>query len=167
MAAWQFSKALYTADLNGWTRFGSMQNHWTLLYREEEREMVPLCRDRGIGTLPWSPLARGLLARAGREQGATDRYEADDYRRKLYGDDDARDDVLDAVAEVARDLGRSPAQISLAWLLRQPTVVAPIVGATRIEHLDDAVGAVDLRLGDEELAKLEAPYRPRPVRGHS
>jgi len=170
MYAWQFAKALYTADLAGWTRFVSMQNHYNLVYREEEREMLPLCRDQGIGIIPWSPLARGFLAgnrRRGQAPEAaadTARAKSDDYAHGLYFAD-ADFDVVDRVVEVASRLEVSPAQIALAWILRQPGVTAPIVGASKMRHLEQAVAAVDLELDDATCAYLEEPYRPHPVLG--
>lgn len=168
MFAWQLSKSLYLADLHGWTRFVSMQNHYNLVYREEEREMIPLCRDQGLGVIPWSPLARGLLAgtrtRGGEER--TARAADDDYSRRLYSED-VDFDVADRCVEVARSLGVTPPQVALAWLLRQPAVTAPIVGSTKIEHLEQAVGALDVELSDEDVKRLEEPYVPHPVLGHS
>ena len=163
MFAWQFAKAQHTAEARGWTRFVSMQNHYNLVYREEEREMIPLCLDQGVGVLPWSPLARGLLA-GGRDRRTT-RAGSDRYAEQLYDESDY--DVVDAVRTVADERGLPPAQIALAWLLAKPGVTAPIVGATKLSHLEDAVAAVDVSLSDEEVARLEAPYRPHPVRGHS
>ncbi len=162
MYAWQFAKAQYTADLGGWTRFVSMQDHYNLLYREEEREVLPFCEDQGIGVLPWSPLARGRLTRDWDE--ATTRSESDEFARKLYGEGDR--EVVEAVAEVAGRRGVPRAQVALAWLLAKPAVTSPIVGVTKLEHLQDAVAAVDLELTDEELEELEAPYRPHAVAGH-
>jgi aryl-alcohol dehydrogenase-like predicted oxidoreductase len=161
MHAWQFTKALYLADLHGWTRFVSMQNHWNLLYREEEREMAPLCVDQGIGIIPWSPLARGRLAREW--DASTARSETDEFGRTLYDDNDRP--IVDRVGEIADKRGVARAQVALAWLLAKPGVTAPIVGATKPEHLQDAVAAVDLELTDDEVAALEADYRPRGVRG--
>ncbi len=161
MHAWQFAKSLYLADLHGWTRFASMQNHWNLLYREEEREMVSLCLDQGIGVIPWSPLARGRLARPWNE--TTARSETDEFGRKLYDEGDRP--VVDRVGEVAEGRGVPRAQVALAWLLGKPGVTAPIVGATKPHHLDDAVAALDLELTPDEVASLEAPYRPHEVRG--
>ncbi|HSP93266.1 MAG TPA: aldo/keto reductase, partial [Thermoanaerobaculia bacterium] len=155
------------SDRRGLARFVSMQNHYNLIYREEEREMLPLCRPEGIGVLPWSPLARGLLAgsrRAGLE-GNTSRSKSDDYAHRLYEDSDLR--VTDRVVEAARRRGTAPARVALAWLLSRPSVTAPIIGASRIEHLDDAVAALDLSLSGEECCFLEEPYRPHSVRGHS
>jgi aryl-alcohol dehydrogenase-like predicted oxidoreductase len=167
MYAWQFAKAQYAADTAGGTRFVSMQNHYNLAYREEEREMLPLCLDQGIGVIPWSPLARGLLAgtRARGSQGGTVRAGSDPVADDLY--DDADFDVVDVVRAVASERGESPARVALAWLLGKPVVSAPIVGATRLGHLDDAIAAVDVTLTESEVARLEAPYRPHPVLGHS
>ncbi|MDX3231694.1 aldo/keto reductase [Streptomyces sp. ME19-01-6] len=166
MFAWQFAKAQHTAAAAGWTRFVSMQNHYNLLYREEEREMNPLCLDQGVGVIPWSPLARGLLAgtRDRDRTGATARASDDPLVQTWYAD--AEFDIVDTTRAVAEERGVSPAQVALAWLLGKPAVTAPIVGATRIGHLEDAVAAVGVRLDEEEVARLEAPYRPRPVMGH-
>jgi 1-deoxyxylulose-5-phosphate synthase len=161
--AWQFAKAQYVARANGWTPFVSMQNHYNAAYREEEREMLPLCLDQGVGVIPWSPLARGLLA-GGRGRGTT-RAGTDQYVRELYEESDTA--VADAVAAVADAKGLPSAQVALAWLLRQPAVTAPIVGATKLRHVEDAVAAVDVRLTDDEAAAVEAPYRPHPISGHS
>ena len=166
MAAWQFAKAQHIAERNGLTRFISMQNHYNLLYREEEREMLPQCLDQGVGALPWSPLARGLLAgRRGDAGRRTLRAETDPLQESLYGNpgDDA---VLDALDEVAGARGAPPAQVALAWLLSRPAVSAPIVGATRAAHLDDAIAAVSIELTDVEIDRLEQAYVPHPVRGH-
>jgi aryl-alcohol dehydrogenase-like predicted oxidoreductase len=168
MAAWQFAKSLYLADRYGWTRFVSMQNHYNLVYREEEREMLPLCREEGIGIIPWSPLARGFLAgnrAASVSDGgaATARAATDDIAHRLYyADSDFR--IVERVVAVARQRGVKPAQIALAWLLRQPGVSAPIVGASKIEQLDDAIAAVDLQLSDDEARSLEELYEPHLVR---
>jgi len=161
MPAWQLAKALFLADQHGWTRFVSMQNHWNLLYREEEREMVPLCRDQGLGVIPWSPLARGRLTRPW--DAATSRSETDGFGQTLYLDSDRQ--VVDAVAAVAAERGVPQAQVALAWLLSRPGVTAPIVGATKPHHLTDAVAALSLELSSEEVALLEAPYHPHPVSG--
>jgi aryl-alcohol dehydrogenase-like predicted oxidoreductase len=162
MWAWQFAKAQHVAELNGWTKFVSMQPHYNLLYREEEREMLPLCLDQGVGVIPWSPLARGVLARAG-GAASTTRAGSDTRIESLY--DPENDKVIvDRVARVAADRGLPAAQVALAWLLHQPAVTAPIVGATKDRHVDDAVAAVDVRLSEEELAFLAEPYRPREVR---
>ncbi len=166
MWAWQFAQALGRADLHGWTRFVSMQNHYNLVYREEEREMLPLCRAEGIGVIPWSPLARGLLTGSRRRGGqhATTRARTDEYAQTLYTDDDF--DVVDRVVDLAGRRGLPPAQIALAWLLRQPGVTAPIVGASRMQHLEQAVGALAVALTEDECRFLEEPYRPHAVRGH-
>ncbi|TYK47242.1 aldo/keto reductase [Actinomadura decatromicini] len=167
MYAWQFAKAQHAAESHGWTKFVTMQNHYNLIYREEEREMVPLCIDQGVGLIPWSPLARGMLA-GNRERGGerkTVRSQSDAYGETLYTDDDF--DVVDAVREVASERGVPPAQVALAWLLGRPGVTAPIVGATKLTHVDDAIAAEALELDEKEVARLEAPYRPHPVRGHS
>ncbi len=167
MYAWQFAKAQETARAAGSARFVSMQNHYNLVYREEEREMIPLCRDQGVGVIPWSPLARGLLA-GSRERGGerrTVRAGSDAYADTLYGDADF--DVVDAVRAVARERELPPARIALAWLLGKPAVSAPIVGTTRLGHLEDAIASLGLQLSDAEVARLEAPYRPHPILGHS
>ncbi|MEU4154325.1 aldo/keto reductase [Streptomyces sp. NPDC026659] len=162
MYAWEFAKAQYTAELNGWTRFVSMQNHYNLLYREEEREMLPLCADQGVGVLPWSPLARGRLTR---DWGTvTGRSAGDDFGSRLYLESDR--EIVEAVTRVAGARGVPRAQVALAWLLRQDTVAAPIVGVSRPGHLQDAVAAVRLELTDEEIEELERPYTPRAVSGH-
>jgi aryl-alcohol dehydrogenase-like predicted oxidoreductase len=166
MYAWQFAKAQHTAQAAGWTRFTSMQNHYNLLYREEEREVIPLCLDQGVGCIPWSPLARGLLA-GNRERGGqqrTIRAGSDPLAEQLYVDDDF--DVVDVVRAVAAERGLSQAQIALAWLLGKPAVTAPIVGATRLRHLEDAIAAAEVTLSEDEVARLEAPYRPHSVLGH-
>ena len=167
MAAWQLAKALYTADRRGLARFVSMQNHYNLAYREEERETIPLCLEEGLGLVPWSPLARGFLAGSRTRDGAKDtaRARSDEYADRLYFRPEDFD-VLEAAVAVAKERGVKPAQVALAWVLSRPGVAAPIVGATRLEHLDDAATAVDLRLTDEEVARLEAPYRPHPILGH-
>ena len=162
MYAWQFAKAQYTADLHGWTRFVSMQNHYNLLYREEEREMLPFCLDQGVGVLPWSPLARGRLTRDWDAQ--TARTETDEFGAKLYRDEDRA--VVDTVAQVASRRGLPRAQVALAWLLAQPAVTSPIFGATKVEHVTDAVAAVDVDLTPEELLELGAGYQPHAIAGH-
>jgi 1-deoxyxylulose-5-phosphate synthase len=167
MYAWQMTQALYLADLHGWTRFVSMQNHYNLVYREEEREMIPLCRAEGVGLIPWSPLARGFLTgtRKRDDPHPTKRSGSDDYAQRMYYEDHDFD-VVDRVVEVAGEKGVTPAQVALAWLLHQPGVTAPIVGATKMAHLEQAVAALDVKLSKEELARLEEPYRPHPVLGH-
>jgi aryl-alcohol dehydrogenase-like predicted oxidoreductase len=166
MFAWQFCKALYLADLHSWTRFVSMQPHYNLLNREEEREMLPLCLAEGIGVLPWSPLARGRLARAWETQPSTVRGQTDEYGKKLYsGTEELDEQVVDRVGEIAKARDIPRAQIALAWLLHKPAVTAPIVGATKSHHLDDAVAAVDVKLSDAEIKGLEAPYVTHPIAG--
>jgi aryl-alcohol dehydrogenase-like predicted oxidoreductase len=166
MFAWQFAKAQRVAERHGWTPFVSMQNHYNLVYREEEREMIPQCIDQGVGVIPWSPLARGLLTgtrtRSGEKK--TIRAETDAFGDSLYGPQDF--DVVDRAAAVASERGVPAAQVGLSWLLHKPGVTAPIVGATKIDHLEDALAAADLTLSDEELARLEEPYVPHPVLGH-
>ena len=161
MYAWQFAKALYTADLNGWTRFVSMQNHYNLIYREEEREMLPLCEDQGIGVIPWSPLARGRLTR---DWDTSTARAATDERGSLYRDEDAT--IVNKVAEIAAARGVPRAQVALAWLLHQPVVDSPIIGVTKPQHLSDAVAALDLELSDDEIGDLGSPYQPHAVAGH-
>jgi len=163
MFAWQFSKALHVSECHGWTSFSTMQNHYNLLNREEEREMLPLCADKGIGVIPWSPLARGRLARPW--DSATERSDNDEFGRSLYGHIESDEAIVDRVVQVAGTRGVTQAQIALAWLLHKPPVSAPIVGATKMHHLDDAASAVDLRLSAEEIALLEEPYTPHPVAG--
>jgi aryl-alcohol dehydrogenase-like predicted oxidoreductase len=167
MFAWQFARMLAASDRRGLARFVTMQNHYNLVYREEEREMLPLCRAEGIGVLPWSPLARGLLAGSQTRGGgaSTLRAKSDGYAKTLYTESDF--DVVDRVVDLARGRGVPPARIALAWLLHQPAVTAPIVGASRPGHLEDAIAALDVSLSDEERKFLEEPYRPHPIRGHS
>jgi len=166
-AAWKFAKALSLSERHGWARFVSMQNHYNLVYREEEREMMPLCEAEGIGVIPWSPLARGLLAGTRKsldDRQATTRAETDAFATALY--DNPHDwDVVEAVKRVASARGTTAAEVSLAWLLSKPAVVAPIIGATKLEHLEAAVRAVDVRLTPDEVKALEAPYQPHAVRG--
>jgi aryl-alcohol dehydrogenase (NADP+) len=165
--AWQFAKALYTADKHGWSRFISIQNHYNLVYREEEREIIPLSLDQGIGIIPWSPLARGFLAgnRSKQDYGQTIRAKTDEFAHNLYYQD-SDFQIVDRVVELAQKRGVKPTQIALAWLLHQPGVTAPIVGASKIEHLKEAVEALDLKLSDEERKYLEEPYTPHPILGH-
>jgi 1-deoxyxylulose-5-phosphate synthase len=166
MFAWQFCKALYLADLRGWTRFVSMQPHYNLINREEEREMLGLCLAEDIGVIPWSPLARGRLARPWESQASTTRAQTDEYGKKLYsGTEEADKQVIDRVGEIAEARGIPRAQIALAWLLRKPAVTAPIVGATKPHHLEEAVAALDLKLSDAEIEALEAPYVPHSIVG--
>jgi 1-deoxyxylulose-5-phosphate synthase len=167
MYAWQFAKAQHAARTHGWTAFVSMQNHYNLLYREEEREMIPFCRDQGVGILPYSPLARGVLAgtRRGAGDPPTTRSANDPLADSRYDHSDSG--VVDVVISIARERGLPPAQIALAWLLRQPGISAPVVGATKAAHAADAIAAVDVELTAEEATRLEAPYRPHAVLGHS
>ncbi|MET0745054.1 MAG: aldo/keto reductase [Microvirga sp.] len=166
MFAWQFSKALHLQEANGWARFSTMQDHLNLLYREEEREMLPLCADAGIGVIPWSPLARGRLAREW--QTTTTRIETDEFGKHLYDGSDASDAaIIQAVGDIARQRGVTRAQVALAWVHHKAVVTAPIVGASKPEHLIDAIGSLDIDLTTEDIARLEAPYRPRAVAGFS
>ena len=163
MYAWQFAKALYLADLHGWTRFVSMQDHYNLLHREEEREMLPLCADQQVGVLPWSPLARGRLTRDWDQ--TTTRSETDAFGSTLYDQDAGDRTIAERVAEIADRRGVPRAQVALAWVARNPVVTAPIVGASKPHHVDDAVAALELELGEDEVRHLEEPYRPHPVAG--
>jgi 1-deoxyxylulose-5-phosphate synthase len=168
MYAWQFAKAQYIADLHGWTRFVSMQNHLNLVYREEEREMLPLCLDQGVGVIPWSPLARGFLAGNRKREGGppTRRAGSDQYAQDLYYQPHDFD-VVDRVVRVAGERGVTPSQIALAWLLNKPGITAPIIGASKMSHLEEAVAATEIPLSEEEISMLEEPYLPHPVLGHS
>ena len=161
MYAWQFAKAQHTADQHGWTRFVTMQNHYNLLYREEEREMLPLCADQGVGVIPWSPLARGRLTRPA--DVVTGRAETDLYGKTLYHSADA--EIIDRVGQIAQHRGLSMAQVALAWVAGNPTVSAPIIGATKLAHLDDALVGIEIELSSEERAMLEQPYTPQPLSG--
>ena len=166
MFAWQFSKSLYTADLHGWSRFVSMQDHYNLISREEEREMLPLCQSEGIGVLPWSPLARGRLAREWQPGPATKREETDEFGKTLYtAAVDSDRQVINQVGKIAASRGFSRAQVALAWLLSKPAVTSPIVGVTKLEQLEDAAGTLSVKLSDEEIAALETPYVSHPVVG--
>jgi aryl-alcohol dehydrogenase-like predicted oxidoreductase len=162
MWAWQLAKALGLQERHGWARFATMQDHYNLLYREEEREMLPLCASEGVGVIPWSPLARGRLARPWDAE--TARTETDEFGKNLYRDEDR--EIVDRVAEVAERLGTSSAQVATAWLLRNPVVTAPIVGITKPEHLQEAINAIDLELSDEDVKAIEDPYEPHAVAGH-
>jgi aryl-alcohol dehydrogenase (NADP+) len=168
MFAWQFMKMLAVADAHRWTRFVSMQNHYNLVYREEEREMLPLCREEGIGVIPWSPLARGFLAdnRRGEDRGETVRARTDDFAHTLYYTE-SDFIIADRAADLAKRRGVKPTQIALAWLLAKPGVTAPIIGASKLPHLDEAVAAIDLRLDAGEMTFLEEPYQPHAVLGHT
>jgi len=161
MWAWQFAKAQHVAERHGWTRFVTMQNHYNLLYREEEREMLPLCLDQGVGVIPWSPLARGRLTRD--VDAPTMRSETDEFGKTLYAT--ANTAIIERVADIANERGVSRAQIALAWVSRHPAVTAPIVGVTKPHHLDDAVASLDIELSPEEIRALEEPYTPQPVYG--
>ncbi|WP_321945989.1 aldo/keto reductase [Paraburkholderia sp. J10-1] len=163
MHAWQFSKALYTSRLHGWTEFVSMQDHVNLLYREEEREMLPLCADQGIAVMPWSPLARGRLTRDWNE--TSEREATDKFGKTLYGAD-ADKAIIAAVATIARTHNVSRAQVALAWLLHKPGITSPIIGASKPQHLEDAIAALSLKLSSEEIKTLEAPYLPHVIAGH-
>ncbi|OQY80240.1 MAG: hypothetical protein B6D41_21295 [Chloroflexi bacterium UTCFX4] len=167
MYAWQFQKAQYTAEKNGWTKFVSMQNHYNLVYREEEREMIPLCRDLGVGLIPWSPLARGFLAgnRTRDKGGETIRAKSDPFAQEMYYRD-ADFQVVDRVSELAARMGHKPASVALAWLLNQPSIDAPIIGATKMYQLEDALTATTIKLSREEMKYLEEPYMPHPILGH-
>jgi len=165
MYAWQFAKALYTADLHGWTRFVSMQPHYNLIYREEEREMLPLCADQNIAVIPYSPVAKGLLTRKpNRERNETLRAQTDDVQKRLYDEEDLA--IAQRVYEVAEARGLPMAQVALAWILAKPVVTAPIIGATKSHHLDDAVAALSIQLTPEEIRHMEEAYQPHPVLGY-
>ncbi|MFN0144974.1 MAG: aldo/keto reductase [Dehalococcoidia bacterium] len=167
MYAWQFAKAQHVAGQNGWTKFVSMQNHYNLVYREEEREMIPLCRDQGVGLIPWSPLARGFLAgnRQANREGETLRAKSDAFAHAMYYKE-TDFQVVDAVSAVAEARGVKPAQVALAWMVRKPWISAPIIGASKMYQLEEAIGAIEIALTDEEMKQLEAPYVPHPVLGH-
>ena len=168
MFAWQFAKAQHTADLHGWTRFVSMQDHYNLVYREEEREMIPFCRDQGIAIIPWSPMARGFFA-GNRQRGGggkTTRANSDPFADQLYfREEDFQ--VADRVSEIAKEHHVSGSQIALAWMLHKPYITAPIIGSSKMEHLDQAIAALDIKLSEEEIKRLEELYQPHPVLGHS
>jgi len=167
MWAWQFQKALHVSDKYGWTRFVSMQDHYNLIYREEEREMLPLCRAEGIGVIPWSPLARGFLAgnRRKADRGETTRAKTDDFAAEMYYSD-ADFTIADRTADLAARRGLKPAQIALAWLLSKPGVTAPIIGASKMSQLDEAIAATEVRLEPDEIAFLEEAYVPHRILGH-
>jgi aryl-alcohol dehydrogenase-like predicted oxidoreductase len=166
MFSWQFAKALYTSDLHGWTRFVSMKDHYNLVYREEEREMLPLCQDQKIAVIPWSPLARGLLARKpSRERNETLRAQTDAFGKRLYSDEDLA--TVQRVSDLAEARGLPMAQVALAWMLSKQVITAPIIGATKPQHLEDAVAALSVRLTGEEIRQLEEGYQPHPVLGFS
>jgi aryl-alcohol dehydrogenase-like predicted oxidoreductase len=168
MFAWQFMKALHTSEINGWTKFVSMQDHYNLVYREEEREMIPLCKDQGIGLIPWSPMARGFFA-GNRKRGGggeTPRAQTDSFANELYFRDE--DFVIaERAADVAKSHNATASQIALAWVLSKPYITAPIVGSSKIEHLDQAIAALEIKLSDEEINQLEESYQPHPILGHA
>jgi aryl-alcohol dehydrogenase (NADP+) len=168
MYAWQFAKAQHTADAHGWTRFVSMQNHYNLVYREEEREMIPLCIDLGVGLIPWSPLARGFLAgnRVREGGGETTRARTDDYADQLYFREEDFT-IAERAGEVARQRGVTASQIALAWMLDKPHITSPIIGASKMEHLEQAIAALDIQLTDDEVSSLEEAYQPHPILGHT
>jgi len=168
MFAWQFVKALHTSEINGWTKFVSMQNHYNLVYREEEREMIPLCVDQGIGLIPWSPMARGFFAgnRKHGGGGETVRAKTDPFADQLYFRDEDFT-VANRADEVAKARGVAASQIALAWVLSKSYITAPIIGSTKMEHLDQSIAALDIKLTEEEIKRLEEPYKPHPVLGHS
>ncbi|MBC7877340.1 MAG: aldo/keto reductase [Anaerolineales bacterium] len=168
MYAWQFMKALHTSELNGWAKFISMQNHYNLVYREEEREMIPLCIDQGIGLIPWSPMARGFFA-GNRKRGGggeTTRANSDPFANEMYFREDDFT-VADRAAEVAKERNITASQIALAWVLNKPHIASPIIGSSKIEHLDQAIAALDIKLLEDEIKRLEEPYQPHPILGHS
>jgi aryl-alcohol dehydrogenase (NADP+) len=168
MFAWQFAKSLHVCETNGWTKFVSMQNHYNLVYREEEREMIPLCIDQGIGLIPWSPMARGFFAGNRKREGGgeTTRANSDPFANGLYFRDEDFD-VADRAQAIAKERGVTGSQIALAWILSKPHVIAPIIGATKIEHLDQAIAALDIELSEAEIKQLEELYKPHPVLGHA
>jgi len=168
MFAWQFAKSLHVSETNGWTKFVSMQNHYNLVYREEEREMIPLCKDQGVGLIPWSPMARGFFGgdRKRGGGGETERANSDPFANGLYFREEDFS-VAGRAAEVAKERGVTASQIALAWVLNKPYVHSPIIGATKMEHLDQAIAALDIKLSEDEVKGLEEPYKPHPVLGHS
>ena len=168
MFAWQFAKALHTSEKHGWTKFISMQNHYNLVYREEEREMIPLCQDQGIGLIPWSPMARGFFAGDRKRDGGgeTVRSNSDPFGKSLYFREEDFT-VAECAAEVAKERGVTASQIALAWVLNKPYIHSPIIGTTKMEQLDQAIAALDIKLSDDEVKKLEESYKPHPVLGHS
>jgi 1-deoxyxylulose-5-phosphate synthase len=165
MFAYQFATSLYKAELHGWTRFVSMQNHYNLLYREEEREMMKLCQEEGIGVIPWSPLARGYLTRRPQDKEATTRGQSDTFAKQLYSTADMN--IINRVVDTAEKHGVKPARVALAWMLSKPYITSPIIGATKMYQLEDAVAALEIKLSDEEIKFLEEPYQPRAISGHN
>jgi aryl-alcohol dehydrogenase-like predicted oxidoreductase len=166
MYSWQFAKALYTSEINGWTKFISMQPHYNLIYREEEREMLPLCKDQNIAVIPWSPLARGVLTRKPEERNETIRAQTDAFGKSLYTED-ADMEIVKRVTAVAEQYKVPNAQVALAWMLTKPVITSPIIGASKPKHLEDAVAALSLKLSDEEIKALEEPYKPHAIQGHN
>jgi len=166
MFAWQFAKALHVSEKNGWAKFVSMQNHYNLIYREEEREMIPLCKDQGIGLIPWSPMARGYFSGNRKSGGETIRSKTDPFAVELYSNEN-NPVVAEEVAKVAKTRGISASQIALAWVLNKPYITSPIIGSSKIEHLDQAIAALEIKLSEEEIKQLEEAYQPHPVLGHS
>ncbi|MHB8206798.1 aldo/keto reductase [Mucilaginibacter sp.] len=166
MYSWQFAKALFTSELNGWTKFVSMQPHYNLIYREEEREMLPLCEDQKIAVIPWSPLARGVLTRKPEERNDTKRAQTDAFGKSLYGEE-ADMEIVKRVTDIAQKHGVPNAQVAMAWMLTKPVITSPIIGASKPGHLEDAVAALSLKLSDEEIKTLEEPYKPHSIQGHS
>jgi aryl-alcohol dehydrogenase-like predicted oxidoreductase len=167
MFAWQFAQSLHVSERSGWTKFVSMQNHYNLIYREEEREMNPLCRDQGIGLIPWSPLARGFLAGNRNKQGGqTSRANTDQYAKDMYYQDDDFA-VAERLSEVAKERGLPNMQVALAWVLAKPGISAPIIGASKMPHLEDALTALTVKLTEDEIKQLEQLYKPHPILGHS
>ena len=168
MFAWQFMKALHVSEMNGWAKFVSMQNHYNLVYREEEREMIPLCKDQGIGLIPWSPMARGFFAGDRKRGGGGNSIRAnnDPFANELYFRDEDFT-VAEHAKEIAKAHSVTASQIALAWVLSKPHIAAPIIGSSKIEHLDQAIAALEIKLTDEEINQLEEPYRPHPMLGHS
>ena len=168
MYAWQFMKSLHVSESNGWAKFISMQNHYNLVYREEEREMIPLCKDQGVGLIPWSPMARGFFS-GNRKRGGggeTTRAQSDPFANDMY----FREEdfvVVDRAAEVAKTRGVTASQIALAWVLNKSYIASPIIGSSKIEHLDQAIAALEIKLSEEEIKRLEEPYQPHPILGHS
>ena len=166
MYAWQFAKAQHTAQSHGWSRFVSMQNHYNLVYREEEREMIPLCLDQGVGLIPWSPMARGFFTKKRTEEGDTTRSKSDPFAKQLYYRPEDFD-VSERANEVAAGRGVSGSQIALAWVLSKPHIISPIIGATKMDHLEQAIAALEIKLTEDEIKQLEEPYKPHPVLEHS
>jgi aryl-alcohol dehydrogenase (NADP+) len=165
MYAWQFAKAQHTAETHGWTKFVSMQNHYNLVYREEEREMIPLCLDQGVGLIPWSPMARGFFAKNRSAEGDTARSKSDPFARQLYYRDEDFT-VSERANEIAQTRGVSGSQIALAWVLNKPHIASPIIGATKMDHLEQAIAALEIQLSEDEIKRLEEPYKPHPILGH-